>query len=194
MEQLIQDWGYVILFLYTFGGGFIALAVAAVLSYTGDLNIYITLAVAFASNFLGDQFLFYMARSNKHLAKQMIKKHRRKLAWTHLLMRKRGVWAIFIQKYIYGVKTIVPLVMGLTKYNFKKFTFYNFFATLAWTLIVGLIAYMLGRVVIDFANDYKNYGIAALVIIIFLLAYSFKKADKKKAKRHKQVKQIEDRS
>ena len=33
MEQLIQDWGYVALFLYSFGGGFVGLIFAGVLSY-----------------------------------------------------------------------------------------------------------------------------------------------------------------
>ena len=37
MEELIRDWGYIVLFLYSFGGGFLALAVAGVLSYSGEL-------------------------------------------------------------------------------------------------------------------------------------------------------------
>ena len=59
MEELIKEWGYIVLFLYSFGGGFVALIAAGVLSYTGDLNIYITLLVAGSSNFLGDQFFIF---------------------------------------------------------------------------------------------------------------------------------------
>jgi membrane protein DedA with SNARE-associated domain len=179
MEQLIQDWGYIILFLYSFGGGFLALAVASVLAYAGDLNIYITLIVAATSNFLGDQFLFYMARTNKHFAKEILSKHRRKVAWAHLIMKKRGDAAVFLQKYIYGVKTMIPLAMGLTKYSFSKFTVLNFFATIVWAVVIGYLSYSLGQVVIDAADEYKNYGILIAVVFVALLAYVFKKIEKK---------------
>ena len=78
MEDLIKDWGYIALFLYSFGGGFVGLVVAGVLSYAGDLNIYISIIVAATSNFLGDQFLFFLARKNKNYAKDMMKKYGRK--------------------------------------------------------------------------------------------------------------------
>lgn len=64
MEQW-SHWGYIALFLYSFGGGFLALAIAGAFSYAGDLNIYITVIVAGVSNFIGSQFLFYFAKYNK---------------------------------------------------------------------------------------------------------------------------------
>jgi membrane protein DedA with SNARE-associated domain len=79
MEELIREWGYVVLFLYSFGGGFLALAVAGVLSYAGDLNIVISILVAGSANFIGDQFLFLLARNNKQYAKSMMKKYGRKV-------------------------------------------------------------------------------------------------------------------
>ena len=59
MEDFIRDWGYIALFLYSFGGGFLGLAVAGVLSFAGDLNIYISVLVVYLSNFVGSQFLFF---------------------------------------------------------------------------------------------------------------------------------------
>ena len=56
MEQFIHDWGYIALFLYSFGGGFLGLAVASVIAYSGDLNIYICVIVAGISNGAGRQF------------------------------------------------------------------------------------------------------------------------------------------
>lgn len=176
MEELIRDWGYIILFLYSFGGGFVALVVAGILSYSGELNIVVSMLVAGVSNFLGDQFLFTLARQNKAYAKQMMGKHKRKIALAHVMMRKYGSWVVFIQKYIYGIKTLIPLAMGLTKYDGRKFVFFNIFATTLWALVVGLSAFMLGELVYTYIEEFKTYGIVLVVTILLLVAYFFKKA------------------
>ena len=178
MEDLIKDWGYIVLFLYSFGGGFVALVVASILSYAGDLNIYITLATAAVANFIGDQFLFLMARNNKSQAKQMMKKHQRKIAMAHLLMRKYGSWVIFLQKYIYGIKTLIPLAMGLTKYDSKRFMFFNIFATIVWVLIIGISSYMLGELVYKYIDEFKTYGIVFVVVILVSIYIAFQKLNK----------------
>ena len=175
MEDLIKDWGYIVLFLYSFGGGFLALAVAGVLSYAGDLNIYITLIVAGSANFIGDQFLFFLARNNKDYAKKMMGKHKRKIALAHLMMRKYGSIVVFLQKYIYGIKTLIPLAMGLTKYDARKFTLFNIFATIIWALVVGISSYMLGELVYTYADQFKTYGIAFVIFMLLLISYYFKK-------------------
>ena len=175
MEELIKDWGYIVLFLYSFGGGFLALAVAGVLSYAGDLNIYITLLVAGSANFIGDQFLFLLARNNKAQAKSMMGKHQRKIALAHLKMRKYGSIVVFLQKYIYGIKTLIPLAMGLTKYDAKKFIFFNILATITWTLIIGITAYMLGELVYTYTDQFKTYGIVFVIVFLLILSYYFKK-------------------
>lgn len=175
MEDFIREWGYLALFLYSFGGGFVGLVFAGVLSYAGDLNIYVSMIVAGSSNFIGDQFLFYMARTNKAYAKDTMKKYGRKVALTHLWMRKYGSMVVFLQKYVYGIKTLIPLAMGLTKYSFKKFTLFNFFATVIWTLIIGYVSYRMGEFVLTYADDYKYYGLAIVFAIILIVGYFFKK-------------------
>lgn len=177
MEDLIRDWGYIILFLYSFGGGFLALVVAGILSFSGELNIFFVIIVAGVANFVGDQFLFTIARKNKAQAKQMMQKHRRKIAMAHLMMRKYGSWVIFLQKYIYGIKTLIPLAMGLTKYDYKKFILFNIFATALWAIFIGMAAYMMGDLVYTYIEEFKSYGLAfgALILIgVFLLFRKYK--------------------
>ncbi|WP_044415390.1 DedA family protein [Halarcobacter anaerophilus] len=175
MEEIIKDWGYIALFLYSFGGGFVGLVLAGVLSFTGDLNLFISMAVAGVSNFIGDQFLFYMARTNKKYAKQTMKKYGRKVALAHLWMRRYGSPVVFVQKYIYGIKTLIPLAMGLTKYSFKKFTIYNAIAAAVWACVVGYASYTMGQVILTYADDYKYYGVATILAIVFIVSYYFKK-------------------
>ena len=175
MEEFIKEWGYIALFFYSFGGGFVGLVLAGVLSYAGDLNIVVSIIVACSANFLGDQFLFYMARTNKQYASQMMKKYGRKVALTHVLMRKYGSTVVFIQKYVYGIKTLIPLAMGLTKYSFKKFTLFNAAATVVWGVVVGYASFLMGEVILNYAEDYKYYGVAILLAIILSVSYYFKK-------------------
>lgn len=175
MEEFIREWGYIALFLYSFGGGFVGLVIAGVLSYAGDLNIVASIIVAGSSNFLGDQFLFYMARTNKIYAKDTMKKYGRKVALAHLWMRRYGSTVVFMQKYVYGIKTLIPLAMGITKYSFRKFTIYNMFATALWALVVGYLSYMAGELVLTYAEDYKYYGLAILAAILLSIGYFVRK-------------------
>jgi len=175
MEEMIRDWGYIILFLYSFGGGFLALVVAGILAFSGELNIFTVIIVAGVANFIGDQFLFTLARKNKDQAKQMMQKHRRKIAMSHLLMRKYGSWVVFLQKYVYGIKTLIPLAMGLTKYDYKKFMFFNVFATALWAILIGTASYMMGDLVYTYIEEFKSYGLALVAIILFGVFLLFRK-------------------
>ena len=180
MEEFIKEWGYIALFLYSFGGGFVGLVIAGVLSFAGDLNLYISIMVAITANFLGDQFLFFIARGNKAYAKGMMKNYGRKIALAHIMMRKYGSFVVFIQKYIYGIKTLIPLAMGLTKYSYFKFSVLNIFASIIWGLIVGFASFKAGEYILSTADDFKYVGLGIVVVVILGISYVFKRIDKKK--------------
>lgn len=119
----------------------LALIGAGILSSLGKMDIAASILIATTANAVGDNLLFYLARTNKEAVQKYLKKHKRKIAWTNLLMRRYGWMAVFLQKYIYGVKTLVPIVMGLTRYDMRKFTILNIPASIIWGLVVGLISY-----------------------------------------------------
>jgi membrane protein DedA with SNARE-associated domain len=175
LESIIQDWGYLALAMYSFGGGMLGLAVASVFAFTGELNIYYVILVAFISNFVGDQFLFLIARNNKEQAKSMMEKHQNKIQIAHNMMDKYGWLTIIFQKYIYGIKTLIPLIIGITEYDKSKFLIFNFIASAIWAVVVGSIAYFMGQIFLDSLSEYKNYGIALLIIIILFVTYKLNK-------------------
>lgn len=119
----------------------IALIGAGIMASMGKMDITTSIAIATLFNFVGDSVLFYLSQNNKKDVMVHLKKHKRKIAYTNLLMRKYGWLTVFLQKYIYGVKTLVPIVMGLTKYEFKKFVILNIFASILWGLVVGLVSF-----------------------------------------------------
>lgn len=167
MFSNLSTYGYIALFLYSLGGGFVGLMAAGVLSYMGKMDLTTSIVVATLSNFLGDTLLFYLARYHKHDVLKYFHKHRRKLALSHMLMKKHGSWIIFLQKFVYGIKTLIPLAIGITKYDFMKFSIYNLAAAVLWGLVVGIGSFLAGKPIMgvyDFIAE-RPY-IAPLIILV----------------------------
>ena len=163
----LATYGYIGLFLYSLGGGFVALIGAGVLSFMGKMDLTTSIAIAFLANALGDVLLFYMARYQKTMMMEGLRKHRRKLALAHVMMKKNGSWIILIQKFVYGIKTLIPIAIGLTKYDFKKFAILNVLSAAVWALVFGLGSYYAGSSIVKFAEVVSDKPWIAPIILVF---------------------------
>jgi membrane protein DedA with SNARE-associated domain len=182
----LATYGYIGLFLYSLGGGFVAIVAAGVLSYMGKMDLGISIFIAFIANAGGGFLLFYMARYQKNIMMEGLRKHRRKLALAHLLLKKHDSWIIVVQKFIYGIKTIIPITIGLTKYNFKKFAFFNVLGAALWALVFGFGSYYSGSFLVDIAETVSQKPwIAPIILVLFgtTLWLYMGQATKKRSKR-----------
>ena len=181
----LETYGYIGLFLYSLGGGFVALLGAGVLSYLGKMDLATSMSVAFVANAIGDILLVYLARYQKSMMMEGLSKHRRKLALAHIYMKKYGSWIILIQKFVYGIKTLIPIAIGLTKYDFKKFILLNIPSSALWAAVVGFGSYYSGSVLVEFAGIVSDKPwIAPVILLVFAgsLWLYMEKATKKKVK------------
>ena len=164
----LETYGYIGLFLYSLGGGFIGIVAASILSFMGKMDLSLSISIAFLGNAIGDILLFWLTRYQKTMMVEGLRKHRRKVALAHILIKKHGDWVIFIQKFIYGLKTVVPIAIALTKYDFKKFAILNIFAAALWALAFGLSSYYFGAVLSKFAIYISDNKWIAPVILLFI--------------------------
>jgi len=179
----LESWGYLAVAFFAFGGSLFIVAAAGVFSYMGKMDLSTAMAVATVSNYMGDMFLFYLGKYQKREIQPYFAKHKRKIALATLIMRKYGIWAIFIQKFLYGIKTLVPLSMALSKYDFKKFGFYNIFASIVFVLTIGLSAYYSSEFIIAMFRYIKeNPWIAPVVLfsIVGVVWYGMEHMTKKR--------------
>jgi len=179
----LETWGYLAVAFFAFGGSLFIVAAAGVFSFMGKMDLTTAMTIAIISNYIGDMFLFYLGKYQKKEIQPYFAKHKRKIALATLIMRKYGIAAIFIQKFLYGIKTLVPLSMALSKYDFKKFGFYNFFASIVFVLTIGLSAYYSSEAIISFFGVIKEKPwIAPLVLfsILGLVWFSMEKLTKKR--------------
>jgi len=165
----LSTWGYLALAFFSFGGSLVVVAAAGVLSYMGEMNLFISLAIAIVFNYIGDMFLFYLGKYHKEDIKPYFQKHKRKIALSTLIMRKYGVWAIFIQKFLYGIKTLVPISMALSRYDFKKFGFYNIFASIFFVMVIMLVSFYAGGSIKALFELFKSYPWVPFVILFSMI-------------------------
>ncbi|MDR1007393.1 MAG: DedA family protein [Campylobacteraceae bacterium] len=172
MEDIIKDlstYGYLILFFYSLSGGIVALVAAGILSSQGSMNIWICIATAMAANIIGDAALVWLSRYNKSAVMPYIKKHRRKLALSHLLIKRQGAKIIIMQKFIYGLKTLVPLAIGFTKYPILRFNIISTIGACLWAFVMGFGSYYAGTYFAKFFNVFSDKPYIALIILLVLV-------------------------
>lgn len=182
---LLKEFGYIILFAWGTLEGESGLIMAGLLSHTGDMNLYMAIFIAGLGGFVGDQVYFYIGRFNKSYVNKKFKGQRRKFALAHLLLQKYGWPIIFIQRYMYGMRTIIPISIGLTRYSAKMFAFINLISAWCWAAFTIIPVWYFGEEILDLFHWIKKHWYLALPFgIIFALSilYFFNQATKKKLK------------
>ena len=170
--HLLREYGYIVLFFWSILEGELGLIMAGILSHTGDMNPFLAIFIAGLGGFTGDQIYFYIGRYSKKYIHKKFSKQRRKFAIAHLLLQKYGWIVIFLQRYLYGLRTVIPMSIGLTRYNAKKFAFINLISAWVWAAITIILAYIFGEELINVlkyakAHWYFALPVAGLVLFAF---------------------------
>lgn len=170
MEELLIGWlkeyGYIILYLWSILEGEMGLIMGGIMSHTGDMQYFMTVFVAGLGGFTGDQIYFYIGRFNKGFIQRKLHKQRRKFAIAHLLLKKYGWPIIFMQRYIYGLRTIIPMSIGITKYPANKFAIINLLSAWVWAAITVTPAYFYGAEILELLVYAKKNWYFALPIAV----------------------------
>lgn len=180
-EKHVQDWGYAILFFWSILEGELGLIFAGLAAHDEKLNVFLAIFIAGLGGFVGDQIYFYIGRYNKKYIQKKLKSQRRKFAVAHLLLQRFGWPIIFIQRYMYGFRTVIPMSIGITRYSAKKFAIINLFSAWVWAAITILLAWYFGKYILHFLSWAKEHWyLAAILILSFLSAmiFGFKQIEK----------------
>jgi membrane protein DedA with SNARE-associated domain len=186
MEELFLGWlkeyGYVILFLWSILEGETGLIMAGVMSHTGDMSYLLAVFVAGLGGFAGDQLYFYIGRFNKGLIQRKLHKQRRKFAIAHLLLKKYGWPIIFIQRYLYGLRTVIPMSIGITKYSAKRFALINLLSAWVWAAITITPAYIFGEEILRlvvFAKEHWYFALPLAAGFLFAITTYFHRLEQR---------------
>ena len=106
----------------------------------------------------------------------------KKFMFDQILFKKYGILIILVKKYLYGIKTIIPIAIALTKFPFVKFSIINAITSLVWAISLGVLSFYMGEYTSD-AYEYmkSKFWILPLgVLVIVLVVYVYFKPKIKK--------------
>jgi len=172
-QQILRDYleihGYWVLFAGTFLEGEAVLIMAGFLAFQGYLSLSGVILTAFAGSFLGDQFFFYLGRRQ---GKSLLRRFHfiaRRFRTALRLIEKYGALVAFISRFTYGLRIVLPVILGITRLPARVFLTINLGSALVWAVIFSLAGYLFGKSAALFLEDvgkYEHYLLLALAGLI----------------------------
>jgi membrane-associated protein len=126
-----------------------ALVTAAVVASRGRLEIEIVIVVAAAAAILGDNVGFAIGRKLGRrvlTAPGPLLRHRRRvIAVGEPFFDRHGPKAVFLGRWVTGLRITAAWMAGLTRMSWPTFLFWNALGGIAWATSLGLLAYFVGH-------------------------------------------------
>lgn len=182
IETIIARFGYPALVVGLLFEGETVLVLGAFMAHRGYLDLPLVILIGFLVTFASDQFFFWLGRTkgNQFLESRPLWKPNVEKA-KHLLHRNTTVLFIGF-RFMYGLRTVMPFVFGLSKFDPKRFAFLNLLGAFLWASIFGLAGYAFGQAMELLIEDVDKYEFW-IALGIFLAGVSIWLYRRKKSSR-----------
>jgi membrane protein DedA with SNARE-associated domain len=168
LEILLARFGYPALVIGLFLEGETVLVLAAFMAHRGYLNLPLVILLGCLVGFISDQFFFWLGRTR---GSQFLKT---RPAWqlraekARLLLNKNSNFLFVGLRFMYGLRTILPFMIGMSKSDPKKFALLDFIGAFLWALTFGLAGKLIGHLMQIIFQDVEKHEPAIAIGIILV--------------------------
>jgi len=165
LESLLTEYGYPVLLIGTFFEGETVMVLGGVAAHLAYLSLGWVIVCGFAGTLSGDQLYFFLGRryGPKFLASHPDWQARSQRVYR--IMDKYPVLLILGFRFLYGLRTVTPFVIGMSDISYLKFTLLNISGAGLWALVIGLAGFYFGHAVELVLGDIQHYEHIALALV-----------------------------
>jgi len=198
LQNLLEDisdtlgaWTYLLVGFFAFAetGAFVGLVVpgetvmllGGAVAGQGAIDIYLLIAIAWFSAWLGDTTSFFLGRK---LGREFVMKHGPKVGISHERFEKvedyfgrHGGKTIFIGRFISLVRAFAPFIAGSSGMQYRAFVPYSILGTGLWASAHILVGYFFSRS-IETAGKYAAKGafaLATLIVVVVAIVWLYRR-------------------
>lgn len=162
---------YILLFLGACVEGESIVLTASFLAYTGFLSLPAVMTIAFTATLVADQTLFYLGRFYGPTVLARYPSLKDKSQRVFNLLHRYNILFILGFRFIYGIRTVSPFVIGTGGITIKRFTILNLIAAIIWTVVSCLGGYSLGYFFYDSIHEiFHNIVHYQKMIVIWVVS------------------------
>jgi membrane protein DedA with SNARE-associated domain len=162
LESFVTTYGYLAILTGTFLEGETILILGGFAAYRGYLELPWVILVAFIGTLSGDQLFFYLGRKHSQTILARRPSWKVRVDKAIRLLKRFQIQLILVFRFFYGLRTVVPFVIGASSFPAKRFILLNVVGALIWATVVGVGGYLFGHALKIIIGDIKRYELETL--------------------------------
>lgn len=168
LQELISTYGYAAVGIGTFFEGETILVLAGFTANRGYLELPWVIVSAFLGTLLGDQLYFYIGRIKGKSAIEKRPHWKTKSDKVLMLLNKHQAWLTIGFRFIYGLRTVTPFLIGASNVSPIRFLIFNMFGAFLWSVTIGVLGYLFGDALEIIIGDIKKYELMVFVTLALI--------------------------
>lgn len=174
MTALLTHYGYLAVLVGTFLEGETVLLIGATLAHEGYMSLFLVGLCAFAGGLASDQLMFALGRRYGPGFVQKRPHLHHAAERVAPLLQRHSTALILGFRFAYGLRGVVPLLVGMQGLSPRRFLALNALGAFGWAVIFSLLGYFLGAALDKFFGRLEPlhhallFGLLLAVMLISL--------------------------
>ncbi len=166
MEYWITAYGYWVVLFGTILEGETIVLIAGYLAHQGYLDLAMVIGMAATGAIIGDHAYFLLG---KWKGEQFLQRHpgwRRRGTNVLARLERHQIKVMLGFRYLYGLRTITPFMMGMTGVSLLRFSIFNISGSVVWAVVISVLGYAFGKgvaTVFERAHRYEAWILGIMV-------------------------------
>ncbi len=147
------------------------------LSYTGRLNLIITILLGTLGGTFGSLAAYYLGKlgGRPWVEKyaDTIRLNRAHIEKSDYYFNKYGEKIVFFSRLLPIIRTFISLPAGISRMEVKKFTIYTFAGSLIWSILLAYAGFVMGQNWVLMRTWFHVADIIVAAAIVIFIVYRF---------------------
>ncbi len=169
MEQLLRKYGYYVILGWTFLEGETIVILAGMTAPKTGLDPELIALCAFLGSFCSDQLMFSLGKYKGRSVLHYFPRVERNMDKAAGLFKKYDIALILGFRFVYGVRNVTPIMLGISGVSHRKFFFLNFIGAGVWAASFTYGGLYSGKMFMRIM-EHVGHGILYAIVAVIVLA------------------------